>query len=151
MQHSEHIDENTRELAIFMVADMPCGLDTELVQEIIKNTQITEVHRAPEYVKGVINLRGEIATIIDLRKKFNLAPYANDKSKNMEIVVVRHGDEAIGLLVDRVSDVVLASKDDISPPPANVGNITGAFFDGIFAMEQELVSVLNPNELLKDQ
>ncbi len=151
MQHSEHIDENTRELAIFMVGDMPCGIDTELVQEIIKNTQITEVHRAPEYVKGVINLRGEIATIIDLRKKFNLLTYDNDESKNMEIVVVRHGDEPIGLLVDRVSDVVLANKDNISPPPSNVGNINGAFFDGIFAMEQELVSVLNPGELLKDQ
>jgi purine-binding chemotaxis protein CheW len=148
MELSELSDENTRELAIFMVGDMPCGLDTELVQEIIKNSQITVVHRAPEYVKGVINLRGEIATVIDLRIKFNI-PEANS-SQNMEIVVVRHGDEAIGLLVDQVSDVVIANTDDISPPPANIGNITGTFFDGIFAMEQELVSVLNPSELLKD-
>lgn len=148
MEPSEQTDPNTRELAIFMVGDMPCGLDTALVQEIIKNTQITEVHRAPEYVKGVINLRGEIATVIDLRIKFHM-PETQSMS-NMEIVVVRHGDEAIGLLVDRVNDVVIASTDDISPPPANVGNITGKFFDGIFAMEQELVSVLNPHELLKD-
>ena len=148
MQPSENIDVNTRELAIFMVGHMPCGLDTELVQEIIKNSQITVVHRAPEYVRGVINLRGEIATIIDLRIKFKMEPYT--QNQNMEIVVVRQGDEAIGLLVDRVNDVVIASKDDISPPPSNVGNITGAFFDGIFTMEQELVTVLNPKELLKD-
>lgn len=149
MNSSELRDDNTRELAIFMVGDMPCGLDTELVQEIIKNSQITVVHRAPEFVTGVINLRGEIATVIDLRIKFQMAPSETGKSK--EIVVVRHGDEAIGLLVDGVNDVVIASKDDISPPPSNVGNIAGAFFDGIFAMEQELVSVLNPSELLKDQ
>lgn len=149
MQPSETRDDNTRELAIFMVGDMPCGLDTELVQEIIKNSQITVVHRAPEFVTGVINLRGEIATVIDLRIKFQMEPSETGKSK--EIVVVRHGDEAIGLLVDGVNDVVLASKDAISPPPSNVGNIAGAFFDGIFAMEQELVSVLNPSELLKDQ
>jgi purine-binding chemotaxis protein CheW len=149
MQTSELRDENTRELAIFMVGDMPCGLDTELVQEIIKNSQITVVHRAPEFVTGVINLRGEIATVIDLRIKFQMPPSETGQSK--EIVVVRHGDEAIGLLVDGVNDVVIANMDSISPPPSNVGNIAGAFFDGIFAMEQELVSVLNPGELLKDQ
>lgn len=149
MKNSEHKDENTRELAIFIVGDMPCGLDTELVQEIIKNGQITVVHRAPNYVKGVINLRGEIATVIDLRIKFQLEDI--EDRDDMEIVVVRHGDESIGLLVDRVDDVVIANKDDISPPPSNVGNIEGSFFEGIFAMEQELVSVLNPSELLKDQ
>lgn len=149
MHHTELIDENTRELAIFMVGDMPCGLDTSIVQEIIKNLQITVVHQAPPYVKGVINLRGEIATVIDLRTKFKMEPY--DSKQSMEIVVVRHGDESIGLLVDRVNDVVIANKNDISPPPSNVGNITGVFFDGIFTMEQELVSVLNPDELLKDQ
>ncbi len=149
MGQSDQTDNDTRELAIFMVGEMPCGLDTTLVQEIIKKTQITEVHRAPKYVKGVINLRGEIGTVIDLRIKFNMEEATN--IHNMEIVVVRHGEEAIGLLVDRVSDVVIANKKDITPSPSNVGNITGAFFEGIFAMEQELVSVLNPNELLKDQ
>ncbi len=149
MKQSDQTDSNTRELAIFMVGDMPCGLDTELVQEIIKNSQITEVHRAPKYVKGVINLRGEIATVIDLRIKFDMVEDQN--ANNMEIVVVRHGDEAIGLLVDRVNDVLIAEINDISPPPANIGNITGKFFDGILTMEEDLVSVLNPNELLKDQ
>ncbi len=149
MQPSELKNDNTRELAIFMVGEMPCGLDTALVQEIIKTTQITEVHRAPEYVKGVINLRGEIATVIDLRTKFKMVE--QKEVNTMEIVVVRHGDEAIGLLVDRVNDVVMANKKDITPPPSNVGNIAGIYFEGIFTMETELVSVLNPTELLKDQ
>lgn len=138
----------TKELAIFQVGDMPCGLDTFLVREIIKNTQLTKVHLAPGYVRGVINLRGEIATVIDLRNKFGLKPV--DKN-NMEIVVVRRASENIGLLVDRVRDVIWADKKDITPPPSNIAGITGIFFEGIYKMEKELVSILNIDELLKTE
>lgn len=148
MEQSKDLSSaNTKELAIFQVGDMPCGLDTSLVREIIKNTQLTKVHLAPDYVRGVINLRGEIATVIDLRKKFALEPV--EDNGNMEIVVVRRGSENIGLLVDRVRDVIWADKNNITPPPSNIGGITGVFFEGIFKMEHELVSILNSEELLK--
>ena len=146
-QNAEQSSHSTKELAIFQVGEMPCGLDTSQVREIIKNSQITEVHLAADYVKGVINLRGEIATVIDLRKKFGL-PEA-DKEKNTEIVVVRIASENIGLMVDRVRDVIWADKKDITPPPSNIGGVTGIFFEGIFKMKNELVSILNCEELLK--
>jgi purine-binding chemotaxis protein CheW len=138
---------NTQELAIFQVGDMPCGLDTSLVREIIKNTQLTKVHLAPDYVRGVINLRGEIATVIDLRKKFSMETV--EESENMEIVVVKSGSENIGLLVDRVRDVVWADRKEITQPPSNIRGVTGIFFSGIFKMKNELVSILNSEELLK--
>ena len=144
---AEKTTATTKELAIFQVGEMPCGLDTSQVREIIKNTQLTTVHLAADYVKGVINLRGEIATVIDLRKKFGLAEA--DKEKNREIVVVRVGSENIGLMVDRVRDVIWADKKDITPPPSNIGGVTGIFFEGIFKMKNELVSILNCEELLK--
>ncbi|MCB2181998.1 MAG: chemotaxis protein CheW [Desulfobulbaceae bacterium] len=140
---------NTQELAIFQVGDMPCGLDTSLVREIIKNTQLTKVHLAPDYVRGVINLRGEIATVIDLRKKFSMETV--DDGENMEIVVVKSGSENIGLMVDRVRDVVWADRKEITPPPSNIGGVTGIFFSGIFKMKTELVSILNSEELLKTE
>ncbi len=146
-QDAEQSSETTKELAIFQVGEMPCGLDTSQVREIIKNSQITKVHLAPDYVKGVINLRGEIATVIDLRKKFGLAEA--DKDKNTEIVVVRVASENIGLMVDRVRDVIWADKHEITPPPSNIGGVTGVFFEGIFKMKHELVSILNCEELLK--
>ncbi|MDA8133180.1 MAG: chemotaxis protein CheW, partial [Desulfobacteraceae bacterium] len=59
------------ELALFQIGDMLCGLDTRHVQEINHNFEITPVHRAPDYVRGVINLRGEIITVIDLHRKFS--------------------------------------------------------------------------------
>lgn len=139
--------QNTRELAIFQVGEMPCGLETSWVREIIKNTQITKVHLAPDYVRGVINLRGEIATVIDLRKKFSLEPFADNRET--KIVVVRRGAENIGILVDRVRDVVWADGKNISPPPSNISGVTGIFFEGIYKMERELVAILNIEELLK--
>ena len=139
--------EGMRELALFQVDDMLCGLDTSLVQEINKQAEITTVHRAPDYVRGVMNLRGEIATVIDLRKKFNMESL--DINEDMKIVVVRQGAENIGLLVDSVTDVVMADSQDIAPPPSNVSGVTGIFFEGIYTMEEDLVAVLNVDELLK--
>ena len=139
--------QNTKELAIFQVGDMPCGLETSWVREIIKNTQITKVHLAPDYVRGVINLRGEIATVIDLRKKFSLDPF--EDNGETEIVVVRRSSENIGILVDRVRDVVWADGKDITPPPSNISGVTGIYFEGIYKMEKELVAILNIEELLK--
>ena len=139
--------ENMRELALFQVDDMICGLDTSLVQEINKQAEITPVHRAPDYVRGVMNLRGEIATVIDLRKKFNMEQ--PDIKEDMKIVVVRHGSENIGLLVDGVTDVVMADSRDIAPPPSNVSGVTGIFFEGIYTMKEDLVAVLNVDELLR--
>ena len=136
-----------RELALFRVNDMLCGLETSLVQEINKQTDITNIHLAPDYVRGVMNLRGEIATVIDLRVKFGLDSLAiNDE---MKVVVVKQGTENVGLLVDGVSDVVLADSHDIAVPPSNVSGVTGIFFDGIYKMEKDLVAVLNVDELLK--
>lgn len=137
-----------REFVLFNVGDMHCGLETSCVQEIFnKNTEITVVHRAPQYVRGVINLRGDIVTIIDLRLKFGFEPL--EIGDATQIVVVRHGDESIGLLVDSVSDVVSADPADIEAPPSNVGGITGAYFDGIYKLETELVVVLDKDELLR--
>ncbi|MFZ5764766.1 MAG: chemotaxis protein CheW [Thermodesulfobacteriota bacterium] len=139
--------EGTQELAIFQIDDMSCGLDTSRVREIIKNTQITRVHLAPDYVSGVINLRGEIATVIDLRKKFGLP--VSETPENLEIVVVRQGAENIGFLVDRVRDVIWAENRNITPPPSNISGVTGIYFEGVYKMEKELVAILNIEELLK--
>ena len=135
-----------RKLALFHSGELLLGLDIAHVQEINQNFIITVVHRAPAYVRGVINLRGEIVTVIDLRRKFGFEPLTLDTE--MQIVIVRQGDENIGLAVDSVSDVVLAGEDDIEPPPSNLAGVTGHFFKGIFKLEHELVAILDIDELL---
>lgn len=135
-----------RKLALFHSGELLLGLDIVHVQEINQNFIITVVHRAPDYVRGVINLRGEIVTVIDLRRKFGFAPLAEEEE--MQIIIVRQGDENIGLLVDAVSDVVMAGEEDIEPPPSNLAGVTGHFFKGIFKLEHELVAILDIDELL---
>ncbi len=147
MAENYETKSGTMEMAIFQVGSMPCGLETSLIQEIIKNFTITTVHRAPDFVRGVINLRGQITTVIDLHQKFTTD--IEDDINSMEIVVVLFNDEPIGLLVNSVSDVVIIDKENMTAPPANVKGITGSFFRGILKMEQQLVSVLNLTELIK--
>lgn len=136
-----------RELALFQIKDTIYGINTRYVQEINQNTHITVVHRAPDYVRGVINLRGEIVTVIDLRKKFLIK--AVDINDEMQVVVVRYKEENIGLLVDSMLDVVSVKQEEIAPPPSNIDGATGNYFEGVYQMKEHLVAVLNLQELLQ--
>jgi len=135
-----------RKLALFESGNLLCGLDIAHVQEINKNIAVTVVPRAPDYVRGVINLRGEIVTVVDLRRKFGFEPLADEA--DMQIVIVRQGEENIGLLVDAVADVVLADERDVEPSPSNMAGVTGRFFRGIYKLEHSLVAILDIDELL---
>ena len=136
---------STTELAIFHVGDVTCALQSIEVQEIIKNQEITVVHHAPEYVRGVINLRGQIVTIISMHKKFNID---TAETIAMQIVVVKKGGESVGLLVDSVDDILMAQTDAIENPPSNLQGIKGSYFTGIYKKEDELVAILNIEEIL---
>ncbi len=146
MPVSQTTNHTMRKLALFESGNLLCGLDIAHVQEINKNIAVTVVHRSPEYVCGVINLRGEIVTVVDLRTKFGFEPLAPDAEA--QIVIVRQGGENIGLLVDSVSDVVIADEKDIEPPPSNLAGVTGHFFKGIYKLDHSLVAILNIDELL---
>lgn len=136
----------TLELVLVAIGNLRCGIDLRYVQEIDRNLDITRVRHAPAYVRGVVNLRGQLLTLIDLRKKFDLDPV--DTTSEMRIVVVEQGDGAVGLLVDRVDDIIEASAQDLEPPPSNVGRVVGAFFRAIYKMEDGLAAVLDLEEVL---
>ena len=144
--HSPATGTTGRKLALFQSGELLCGLDIDHVQEINQHLAITVVHRAPDFVRGVINLRGSIVTVIDLRRKFGFEPLPRDAEQ--QIVIIRQRDENIGLLVDSVSDVVLASEEEIEPPPSNLSGVAGQYFKGIFKQENTLVAILNIDELL---
>ena len=135
------------EWIVLEVGNIRCGIPITQIQEINKQLDMTPVHHAPAYVRGVINLRGQIVTVVDLRAKFDLPPLDLDEERC--IVVVRWLGESIGLLADRIQDIVVADAADILDPPANIRGVTGAFFSGIYPMEQGLVAFLRLPELLK--
>ena len=141
------IMSNNLELATFYVGDSLYGMDILRVQEINRLMDFTMVPQSPEYVMGIMNLRGQIVTVIDLSKKLGLPETdLNEESRN---IIVNDQGEYIGLLVDRISDVVRTDTDKIEPPPSNMGGVQGRFLQGVFKMDKNLIGILNVEELLK--
>lgn len=138
--------EHKQEIVVLEVGEMLCGIDLRRIQEINKQVDITPVHHAPAYVRGVINLRGQIVTVIDMRVKFALPPLAFHEEQR--IVVVSWEDENIALLVDKVRDIAVAEARAILPPPANTQGGSGAFFAGMYPLDRGLVALLCLSELL---
>ena len=126
----------TVELATFYVGNALCGMDILKVQEINKLMEMTQVPQAPDYVTGILNLRGQIVTVVDLGKKLGLASTVqSDTSRN---IIVNSDNEYVGLLVSRISDVVEADWEKVEEPPANIGGVQGAFFKGVFKTENRV-------------
>ena len=142
-------NQKTVELATFYMGDALCGMDILKVQEINKLLEMTDVPQAPEYVKGIVNLRGQIVTVIDLGKKLGLSK--TDLGLETRNIIVSSKNEYIGLLVDRIGDVERTDWDKIEPPPANIGGVQGRYFEGVFKKENSLIGILNVEEVLKEE
>ena len=134
------------QLITFYVDELFLGVDINRVKEINRHVDVTPTPHAPEYVRGVVNLRGEVVTVVDLRCVLRL-PVAEVTRQNRN-VVVNSDTEAVGLLVDRVADVVTAVCEDIEPSPSNVGGVEGSFFKGVYRLDSELLVILDVDKVL---
>lgn len=144
------MSENSQivELATFYVGEALCGMNILNVQEINKLMDMTKVPQSPEYVTGILNLRGQIVTVIDLGKKLGLS--STDFSESTRNIIVNSDSEYIGLLVSSISDVVEANLEKVEEPPANIGGVQGAFFKGVFKTRDRLIGILDVNKVLSD-
>ncbi len=134
-------------VSTFYLGDTCWGIDTKRTQEIIKIPDITAVRNAPEYVVGIINLRGKIVTTIDLYSKIGLPGRCN--LQKCQIIIVDWKSEYIGLVVDSVSDVVEVGS--LSPPPTTINGIKGSFIKGVYRAENSLIAILDINTVLEIQ
>ncbi len=135
------------ELSIFEVGTLTCALDIEDIQEINKHLEITHVPNARFYIRGIMNMRGTIITVVDMRALLGFP--AEEKSEDMRLIVVNYQNERIGLLVDRIVDVVQISPAELEAPPSNLEGIAGTYFTQIYKMDDRLAALLNVRELLK--
>lgn len=136
------------EFSTFYVGGALCGINILNIQEINKHFEITQVPQSSDFIKGILNLRGRIVTIIDLGKKLGLEPVTKDKDNRN--IIVNSEDEHIGLLVDAISDVVIAKNEDIEPAPSNIGGVKGKYFKGVLKTEKQLIGILDIDEVLKE-
>lgn len=130
----------------FFIRDDEFGVDIREIQEINKLVPITEVPRSPQFVEGVINLRGQIVPVIDLRVRFNIERKEYDKKTR--IIVINVNNKKIGLIVDSVSEVLRISLSDIQDPPAEAVREGVEFIKGIAEINDRLVVILDLKSIL---
>ncbi len=132
--------------ATFYLGDALWGVPIDQIDEINRYVEFTPVPHAPAWVRGVINLRGDVVTVIDLRSVLGLEPI--EVAASTRNVIVSSAGEHIGLLVDRIADVVSARSDQVTAPPANVGATDGRFLRGVYPMEHDLLLILDVETVL---
>lgn len=134
------------QLVTFKIGSEEFSVNILKVQEIIRTMEITRVPRSPEFVEGVINLRGKVIPVLDLRKRFGLPKIEHDK--DTRIIVVESTGKTVGLIVDSVSEVLRLPTDTIEPPPEVVGGIDSEYIDGVGKLEDRLIILLNLDKVL---
>lgn len=135
-------------LATFYVRETLCALDATGVQEVIRLGPITQVRHATEEVLGIVNLRGKIVTILDLGLRIGF-PKA-EPCKDSRIFIIEDGGEYIGLLADRVDEVVEVESGHWQPPPANVNGAQARFFKGVCRAGARVITLLDAAEILAE-
>lgn len=134
------------QLVSFKIGEEEFGVDILKVQEINRMLQITKVPNSPEFVDGVINLRGRVIPVIDLRIKLGLPK--KEHTKNTRIVVVELSGKTVGFIVDEVSEVLRIPKDITETPPEMVGSINSEFITSIGKLDDRLLILLDLEKIL---
>lgn len=143
-------DGSTVLYSTFCVQNNIYGIKAIKVQEVINAGHITPVHQAAKpFIVGIINLRGRIVTIIDLAAKLGLEK--TKIRKDTGVFILESGNEFIGILVDKISDVLQINGDLIAPAPGNIQGVSGRFFDGVYQAENKLIALLSPDLVLMEQ
>ncbi len=135
-----------QQLVVFQLGAELYGVEIARVHEIIRLQTVTRVPHAPAFVEGVINLRGKVIPVVDLRRRFGL-PLA-DHTRASRIVVVEIGDQVVGIVVDGVSEVLRVNKGTIEPPSPVVAGIESDYLHGIAKLPERLVILLNLDRVL---
>jgi purine-binding chemotaxis protein CheW len=141
--------EEVIQLVSFTIGKEEFGLDIQSIQEINRMVEITRVPNSPEFVSGVINLRGKVIPIIDLRKRFGFPPKESDR--NTRIIVVELSGMVVGFVVDSVSEVLRIPKNITEPPPSIVAGIGSEYITAVAKLENRLLILLDLERILKDK
>ncbi|MFT6220868.1 MAG: purine-binding chemotaxis protein CheW [Candidatus Endobugula sp.] len=141
-------DDPVLQWVTFRLAGETYGINVMQVQEVLRHSDIAPVPGAPPYVLGIINLRGNVVTVIDTRHRFGLT--SGELTENTRIVIIEADSHVIGILVDSVAEVVYLRQSEIENAP-NVGNDESAkFIQGVCHKNEELLILIELDKLLTD-
>lgn len=148
-QAENNIDDSVIQWVTFKLDNESYGIAVMQVMEVLRVTDITPVPGAPDYVLGIINLRGNVVTVIDTRKRFGLPPHEVDDASR--IVIIESGDLVVGMMVDCVAEVVYLRESEIETAP-NVGNEeTARFIQGVRSKDEQLLILIDVQKMLTSE
>jgi len=141
--------EHNRQYSTFWIDDLFFGIEVLKVQEVLRYLEMTSVPLAPDVIEGLINLRGQIVTAVDMRQRLGFSKRKEGETPmNM---VVRSDDGAVSLLVDEIGDVLEVRADDYEAAPDNMPSEQREMIEGVYKLEGHLLLVLNTERVLQTQ
>lgn len=138
------------QLVGFVVAEELFGVDILMVQEILKDITITAIPDSPDFIEGVVNLRGNIIPVIDLRKRLKLSGQQSTRDDSVWILILSIGDRVTGFVVDHVTRVIKVPTNNIKPPPELVvsSGLESDYIRGVCKQDQRMLAILDFNRIL---
>jgi len=150
--------EDSVQIVTFSVGTLEYGLNINTIAEVIRPLKITPFPRMPVFIEGVVNLRGIIIPIVDLRKRFAIEEI-HDEPRKMRMLITkgaipaagRRGNELLGLVVDGVQEVLHVARKDIAPTPAAATGEKSDFISGVGKVDQRLIIIVDITRILSQQ
>ena len=143
---AESLSGETRQYSTFTAGGLFLGIEVLQVQEVLRYLEMTRIPSAPDVIQGLINLRGQIVTAVDMRARLGLPK--RDEGETPMNMVVRSDDGAVSLLVDEIGDVVEVRADSYEPAPDNLPKEQRELIEGVYKLEGRLLLVLDSNRVL---
>lgn len=144
---TEMLEQKEMKVIVFQLIDKEYAIGVDVVQSIEKLVTITRVPKTPSYVKGVLNLRGVVTPVVDLRERFGLEVKEMDDSTR--IIIVTLPEFEVGLIVDGANDVIDIPIESIEPQPEVVGTVESEFISGVAKVDKRLLVMLNLETVLE--
>jgi purine-binding chemotaxis protein CheW len=149
MQDIQEVTDEIIQLVSFKIGKEEFGVDILKVQEIIRMMKITRVPNSPDYVDGVVNLRGKVIPVVDLRKRLRME--MKERDKNTRIIVVELESKTIGFIVDEVSEVLRIPQNITEPPPKMVSGIDSEYITAVGKLEDRLLILLDLEKVFTNE
>lgn len=142
-------DQDAIQMVGFVLAGELFGVDILMVQEIIKEIPVTGIPDSPDFIEGVINLRGNIIPVIDLHKRLNMQALSKERPQDAWTIILNIGGRVTGFLVDRVTRVMKVPEKAIQPAPEMVVSaLKGQYISGVCKLDKRLMTILDFNRIL---
>ncbi len=139
-------DSNELQVACFRLGTDLYAVDIMRIKEIIRPQKLTMLPKTPDFVDGVLNLRGAVVPVVDLRRRFDLPML--DAALSSRLLIVKVSGQLLGLVVDDVTEVIPVAVKDIKPPPQVVNGVGGEYLLGVCLAKDSLIMLLNLDKLL---